>query len=104
MWLRELNPVLCGNLEGWDVEGYSRVIQEGASFLKEGDSGRGFPGGSVGKESACNAGDPGLVPGLGRSPVKGNGYPLQYSCLENPINRGAWQAPWGRKSQLRLSD
>ena len=45
---------------------------------------RGFPGGSDGKESACNAGDPGLIPGSGRSPEEGNGNPLQYSCLENP--------------------
>ena len=47
---------------------------------------------SVSKGSACNAGDPGLIPGLGRSPGKGNGNPLQYSCLENPMDRGAWQA------------
>ena len=47
---------------------------------------------SVGKESACNAGDPGSVPGLGRSPGEGNGNPLQYSSLENPMERGAWQA------------
>ena len=46
-----------------------------------------FPGGSDGKESACNEGDPGSVPGLGRSPGEGNGNPLQYSCLENPIDR-----------------
>ena len=52
----------------------------------------GFPDGSDSKESACNAGDPGSVSGLGRSPGEGNGYPLQYSCLENPMNRGAWQA------------
>ena len=44
----------------------------------------GFPGGSDGKESACNAGDPGSIPGSGRSPGEGNGYPLQYSYLENP--------------------
>ena len=49
----------------------------------------GFPGGSEGKESACNAGDLGLIPGLGRSPGEGNGNPLQYSCLENPMDRGA---------------
>ena len=53
---------------------------------------RGFPGGSDGKESACNAGGPGLIPESGRSPGEGNGYPLQYSCLENSMNRGAWQA------------
>ena len=53
---------------------------------------RGFPGGSDGKESACNAGDPSLIPGSGRSPGEGNGNPLQYSCLENPMDRGAWWA------------
>ena len=52
----------------------------------------GFPGSSVSKESACSAGDPGLIPGSGRSSGEGNGNPLQYSCLENPIDRGAWQA------------
>ena len=50
----------------------------------------GFPGGSDSKESACNAGDPGLIPGSGRSPGEGNGNPLQYSCLEKPMDRGAW--------------
>ena len=62
----------------------------------------GFPRSSVGKKSACNAGDPGLIPGLGGFPKEGNGNPLQYSCLENPMDRGAWQAivPWGRKSQI----
>ena len=49
----------------------------------------GFPGGSDGKESACSAGDPGLTPGSGRSPREENGYPLQYSCLENSMDRGA---------------
>ena len=47
---------------------------------------------SVGKESACNAGDLGSIPGLGRSAGEGHGNPLQYSCLENPMDRGAWQA------------
>ena len=51
---------------------------------------QGFPSGLVGKESACNAEDPGSIPGLGRSPGDGNGNPLQYSCLENSIKRGAW--------------
>ena len=51
-----------------------------------------FPGGSDGKESACNAGDPGLIARWGRSPGEGNGYPFQYSCLGNPLDRGAWQA------------
>ena len=48
------------------------------------------PGGSDGKVSAYSAGDPGSIPGLGRSPGEGNGKPLQYSCLENPMGRGAW--------------
>ena len=52
----------------------------------------GFPGGSNGKESACNAGDLGSIPGLGKYPGKGNGNPLQYSCLENFMDRGAWWA------------
>ena len=52
----------------------------------------GFPSGSDGKESVCNAVDLGLVPGWGRSPGEGNGYSLQCSCLENSMARGAWQA------------
>ena len=51
-----------------------------------------FPPSSVDKESACNAGDLGPIPGSGRFPEEGNGKPLQYSCLENPMDRGAWQA------------
>ena len=50
----------------------------------------GFPGGSEGKVSACNAGDLGSMPGSGRPPGEGNGTPLQYSCLENPMDREAW--------------
>ena len=49
---------------------------------------RGFPDGSNGRQSACNAGIPGSIPGLGRSPGKENGYLLQYSCLKNPMDRG----------------
>ena len=49
-----------------------------------------FPGGSDGKASVYNAGDPGSIPGSGRSPGEGNGNPLQYYCLENPMDRGAW--------------
>ena len=51
----------------------------------------GFPGGSYGKESTCNAGDPVLIPGSGRFPGEGKGNPLQYSCLGNPMDTGAWQ-------------
>ena len=50
----------------------------------------GFPGGSIGKESACNVGDLGLTPGLGRSPGGGHGNPVQYPCLMSPMDRGAW--------------
>ena len=52
----------------------------------------GFPHSSVGKSAACNAGDLGLIPGSGRSAGEGNGHPLRHSCLENPMDRGAWQA------------
>ena len=55
-----------------------------------------FPGGSDGKVSVYNAGDLGSIPGSGRLPGEGNGNPLQYSCLENPVDGGAW-CPWGRK-------
>ena len=66
----------------------------------------GFPGGSEDKASACNAGDLGSIPGLGRSPGEGNGNPLQYSCLENPMDGGAWWATVHgvTKSWTRLSD
>ena len=55
-------------------------------------SNKGFPDSSVGKESTCNVGDPGLISGLGRSPGEVKGYPLQYSGLENSM-----ESPWGRK-------
>ena len=66
----------------------------------------GFSRGSDGKESACNAGDLGSIPGLGRSPGKKNGYPLQYSDLENPVDRRVWWATVHgvAKSQTRLRD
>ena len=66
-----------------------RFILDCQAFLSSNMS---FPGGSDGKESACNARDPGLIPGLGRFPGEGNGNPLQYSCLENSRNREAWWA------------
>ena len=64
-----------------------------------------FPGCSEDKASACHVGDPGLIPGLGRSPGEGNGNPLQYSCLENPMDKEAWRATVHRvtKSQTQLS-
>ena len=80
-------------------QGAVRLINGGMTPLKN------APGGSDGKESACSAGDPGLIPGFGRSPGEGNGYPLQYSCLENPTDRGAWRATVHgvAKSRTRLS-
>ena len=62
----------------------------------------GFPGGSDSKESACNAGDPGAIPGLGRPPGEGNNYPLEYSCLENSMKRGDWWATVHRVSSVQL--
>ena len=66
----------------------------------------GFPGGSEVKASACNAGDLGSIPGSGRFPAEGNDNPLQYSCLENPMDGGAWWATVHvvAKSRTRLSD
>ena len=66
----------------------------------------GFPGGLDNKESACNAVGPGLIPGSGRFPGEGNGNPLQYSCLENSVDREAWWATVHgvTKSWTRLSD
>ena len=61
----------------------------------------GFPGGSDSKETACNAGDLGLIPGLGRSSGEGNGNPLQYSCLKNPFDSGAW---WATVAQLGMTE
>ena len=61
------------------------------------------PGSSVSKESACSAEDPSSIPGLGRYPGEGNGNPRQYSCLENPVDREAWQAT-GHKSHTQFSD
>ena len=66
---------------------------------------KGFPCSSVGKESACSAGDRGLIPGLGRSPGERNGNPLQYPCLEKPMDRGAWWAAvHGGRKELKLTE
>ena len=74
------------------------------------DTEGGFPCSSVGKESACSAGDPGSIPVLGRSPGEGNGNPLQYSCLDNSMDRGAWWVTvhgvtkeWGMTLQLNTT-
>ena len=90
---RQRNPWVCKEL---DMTELTCIIKVQVSF----------PGSSVGKESAFNAGDLGSNPGLGRSPGEGNGNPLQYSCLENPMDRGAWWAIVHRvaKSRTQLSD
>ena len=62
----------------------------GRGRVKGGRGRKGFPHSSVGKESACSAGDPGSIPGLGRSPGKGKGYPLQFSGLENSMDYSPW--------------
>ena len=64
----------------------------------------GFPSGSDGKECACNVGGLGLVPELGRSPGEGNGFPLQYSCLENSMDRGPWWATVHRVSESDMTE
>ena len=79
---KELNPGSCSFPIWWRKETLNV-----SSFCS-----KGFPGGSDGKESACNAGDPGSFPDLGRSSGEGNGNPFQYSFLENSMDRGAWQA------------
>ena len=90
------NPLQCSCLENprdggaWWTASYG--VAQSRTRLKRLSSSRGFPGGSEVKASASNAGDPGSIPGSGRSPGEGNGNPLQYSCLENPMDRGAWQA------------
>ena len=72
---QKCSSLLCRGHSGW-------VVLESGHW--------GFPDGSDGKESACNAGDRGSIPGSGRSPGEGNGNALQYSCLGNSMNRGAW--------------
>ena len=78
--LQQGNLAICNKMD--ELEGHYTDV-----YLN-----MGFPGGSNGKEFACNAGDLGLIPSLGRSAGEGNGNPLQYSCLENSMDRGAW---WG---------
>ena len=94
IWTMRLVPLSwvpggpCQILHLQALEEVGRLLQIIIPFL-------GFPDGSTGEESTCNAGDIGdarLVPGLGRPPGGGNGNPLQYSCLESPMDRGAWQA------------
>ena len=80
--------LLSSHTNTWAITNIDKWYGESAQYSVN----LGFPGSSVGKESICNAGDPGLIPGWGRSPGKRNGNPLQYSCLENSMDRGAWWA------------
>ena len=100
----------CGRLNRPGLVGKKRLINKisrGAHHIscEEPCTAGGYPDGSTSKESTCNAGDPGLKPGLGRFPGEGNGNPLQYSCLENSMDRGAqWATIHGvAKSWARLS-
>ena len=68
-----------------------RSVSERLNLLRDRKL-KGFPGGAMLKNLLANAGDTGLIPGWGRSPGEGNGHPLQYSCLGNPMDGGAWQA------------
>ena len=85
-----VHGILQERILEWVANSFSRA--DDSSILKQIFSLGHFPHSSVGKESAFNAGDLGLIPGSGSSPAEGNGNPLQYSCLENPLDRGAWQA------------
>ena len=78
----------CSLASEWDV--FTGLCENWNLKLKQAKPLEGFPGSSAGKESTCNAGNPGSIPGLGRSPGEGNGNPLQYSCLENSMDRGSW--------------
>ena len=85
---------------GSSLVALSRPFISAASLLQS----MGSSGSSDGKESACNAGDLGLIPGLGRSPGGGHGNPLQYSCLENPMDRGGWQATVHGVAKSRMTE
>ena len=83
----------------WTGRTQANLVLSSWIFLPLLPSARGSPGASDGKESSCNAGDPGLIPELGRSPGGGHGNPLQYSCLENPMGREACRATVHRGSK-----
>ena len=92
--VQKMKIMASGLITSWEIDGETVETVSTA----DGDCSReikrrlllSFPGGSDGKASACNVGDPGSIVGSGRSPGEGNGNPLQYSCLENPMDRGAW--------------
>ena len=94
---------LCSNYE---LAITSSILMLSSFLLHSSNACEYFPGGSDGKESACNAGDLGSIPGSGRSPGEGNGYPLQYSHMEKSMHRRVWQATVHEvaKSRIQLSD
>ena len=94
------------NLVGYSPWGYKELETTERLHVLFVTFWEGFPGSSDGKESACNGGHLGSIPGLGRSPGEGNGNVLQYSCLENPMDRGVWRATVHEvtKRQTRLSN
>ena len=92
---------ICVEQNFWDTEYHTSLTSIAIAKLL---SDVGVPGGSDGKESSCNAGDPGSIPGSGRSPGEGNGNPLQYSCLENPMDSGAWQATAQRVAESDMTE
>ena len=105
------NPLLPRKFHGWrNLMGYSPWgCKESDTTGRLHSCSLLLPGGSDGKQSACNAGDPGSLPGWGRFPAEGNPNPLQYSCLECSMDRRAWQAKvhgvtrsWTRLSYLQL--
>ena len=77
-------------INSWRAELFALFFKGGVNSSPVILTNNGFPGGSDSKVSACNVGDPGSIPGLGRSPGEGNNNPLQYSCLENSMDGGAW--------------
>ena len=81
-----------GNGKRSSADASVATVSHGVEVTQFSEGESGFPGCSEGKEFGCSAGDPGSIPGWGRSPGERNGYPLQYSCLENSMDRGAWRA------------
>ena len=104
--LRGLPFAPPGGLPSPGMEPVSCIACIAGRFFTAELLGKHFPGGSDSKESACNGGDPGLIPKLGRTLKEGNDYPLQYSGLGNPMERGTWRAtiPGVTKSRTRLSN
>ena len=94
LWGSSVHGIFQARILEWVAISYSK----GSSWPRDLEisalSGGFFPGGSVGRVSVCNSGDPGLFPDLGRFPEEGKGNPLQDFFLENPTDRGAWQAPF----------